>query len=56
MGSETLEKLCFTNGKNYTQAVDPAHAVEVMGDGNTRESYHIYEIFYLLIKGLMRTR
>ncbi|XP_065838479.1 non-lysosomal glucosylceramidase-like isoform X2 [Oscarella lobularis] len=33
MGSETLEKLCFTNGKNYTQAVDPAHAVEVMGDG-----------------------
>ncbi|XP_065838612.1 non-lysosomal glucosylceramidase-like isoform X2 [Oscarella lobularis] len=33
MGSEALEKLCFTNGKYYTQVVDPTHAVDIMGDG-----------------------
>ena len=33
MGSEALEKLCFTNGKYYTQVVDPTHAIDIMGDG-----------------------
>ncbi|XP_062522420.1 non-lysosomal glucosylceramidase-like [Corticium candelabrum] len=33
LGSAQLDKLCFTNGKWYTQVVDSAHAVNVMSDG-----------------------
>eukprot|EP00118_Oscarella_pearsei_P025243 m.307818 g.307818 ORF g.307818 m.307818 type:complete len:1014 (+) comp42860_c0_seq1:626-3667(+) len=33
LGSANLDKLCFTNGKYYTQVIDPAHAVDIMGDG-----------------------
>ena len=34
-GAATLDKLCFTNGKYYTQVIDPAHNVDIMGDGTT---------------------
>jgi uncharacterized protein (DUF608 family) len=32
-GSTQLDKLCFTNGKWYTQVVDSAHDTNVMSDG-----------------------
>ncbi|XP_065909541.1 non-lysosomal glucosylceramidase-like [Dysidea avara] len=33
LGSQNLDKACFTNGKWYTQVVDPKNNVQVVSDG-----------------------
>ena len=33
LGSASLDKACFTNGKWYTQVIDPKHPVNELGEG-----------------------